>query len=379
MPTFAHKIRLTPTPEQDVYFKKACGTARFTYNWALAEWRRQYQAGQKPSALGLKKQFNALKRREFPWILDVTKCAPEGAFMNLGKAFTNFFAKRAKYPRFHKRGVHDRVSFANDKVKVSGRRVQIPKLGWVKMTEALRFTGKILSVVVSRIANKWFISLIVEMSTSPYPRCENQARVGVDVGVKTLATLSTGEVFTNPKVLMRYARRLARYQRQVSRKQKGRQNREKAKLKVSRLHYKIACLRADVTHKLTTYLTRNFKLIGMETLHVAGMLKNHRLAKAVSDANVSEIHRQITYKAAFRENVVVQADRWYPSSKRCSVCGMLHTLLTLSDRVFTCPSCGAVKDRDRNAAENPQHYAVRWATPELTPEDKAALAIPCEE
>jgi hypothetical protein len=114
MPTLAHKIRLTPTPEQVVYFKKACRTARFTYNWALAEWQRQYHAGQKPSALGLKKQLNAIKRRDFPWVLDVTKCASEGAFMNLGKAFTNFFAKRTKYPCFHKKGVHDRFMIAHD-------------------------------------------------------------------------------------------------------------------------------------------------------------------------------------------------------------------------------------------------------------------------
>lgn len=369
MPTLAHKIRLTPTPEQIIYFRKACGTARFTYNWALAEWQRQYRAGGKPSHLALKKQFNAIKRQEFPWTGEVTKCAPEGAFMNVGKAFTNFFQRRAKYPKFKKKGVHDSFTLANDKVKVVGRRVQIPKLGWVKMTEALRFSGKLLSATVSRVADKWFISFNVELSTSPYPPCENQARVGVDVGVKTLATLSTGETWPNPRALRNAERRLARYQRQVSRKVKGSRNRQKAKMKVARLHYKIACLRADVTHTLTTYLTRTFQTIVIEYLNIRGMVKNRRLAKAISDANLSEIRRQLMYKAELRQNNLELADRFYPSSKTCSDCGCIHPALTLADRVFRCPSCGMVKDRDLNAALNLKHYSVGKAIPELTPAD----------
>ena len=150
MTTLAHKIRLTPTPEQETYFRKACGTARFVYNWALAEWQHQYRAGGQPSALGLKTQFNAIKRTAFPWITDVTKCAPEGAFRNIGMAFTNFFAKRAKFPRFKKRGAHDSFAIDNSKFRVDGKRVNIPKLGWVRMTEALRFSGKIMNGVADR-------------------------------------------------------------------------------------------------------------------------------------------------------------------------------------------------------------------------------------
>jgi putative transposase len=193
--------------------------------------------------------------------------------------------------------------------------------------------------------------------------------VGVDVGITTLATLSTGDTWENPKALRRYERRLARYQRQVSRKQQGSQNREKAKLTVSRLHYRIACLRQDVTHKLTTYLTQTFTTIVIEDLNVKGMVKNHRLAKAISDANFSEIRRQLHYKADLRQNHVELANRFYPSSKTCSVCGHVHQNLTLQDRIFTCPSCGAVKNRDRNAADNLELYTVGRATSELTPVD----------
>ena len=192
MTILAHKIRLTPTLEQEVYFKKACGTARFVYNWALQEWQTQYRAGGQPSAFGLKTRFNAIKRTAFPWISEVTKCAPEGAFRNIGKAFANFFAKRANFPTFKRRGVHDSFAIDNSKFSVDGKRVNIPKLGWVRMTEALRFSGKIMNGVVSRIADKWFLSITVQ-GDSTRPHCENQAVVGVDLGLNALATLSTGE------------------------------------------------------------------------------------------------------------------------------------------------------------------------------------------
>lgn len=362
----AHKIRLTPTPEQVIYFRKACGTARFTYNWALAEWQRQYQAGEKPSMFALKKQFNALKRQAFPWITDVTKCASESGFFNVGKAFTNFFQKRAKYPRFHKKGVHDSFTLANDKIALRPFVVQIPKLGWVRMTETLRFSGHLKSAVVSRIADKWFMSFIVEMSTSPRQPCKNHATVGVDVGIETLATLSDGTRFENPKATRKLHRRLARLNRAVGKKQKGSQNREKAKNALARLHYRMACIRQDATHKLTDYLAMHFHTIVIEDLNVIGMMKNRKLAKHLADANFAEIHRQITYKAALSGGIVEQVNRFYPSSKTCSQCGQKHTGLTLSDRVFACPTCGHRQSRDENAAVNLMNYAVRRASPEVT-------------
>lgn len=368
----AHKIKLDPTSEQETYFRKAAGTARFTFNWGLAQWQDQYKDGQKPSAYGLKKQFNVIKKQAFPWVSDVTKCAPEGAFVNLGKAFTNFFAGRARYPRFKKRGVHDSFSLSNDQFRLRETAIKIPKLGWVKMTETLRFSGKILSAVVSRVADMWFVSIGVD-AENPCEPCENQATVGVDVGIKTLATLSTGEVVENPKALRTYERRLKRLQRKLSKKTKGSKNRDKLKMRIARMHYRIRCLRQDVTHKLTTSLTQRFKVITVEDLNVAGMLKNHKLAKSISDANFSEIFRQLGYKSKLRENVLQQADRFYASSQLCSECGEKHPNLTLAVRIFECPSCGMVKDRDVNAACNLNN--VGKAIPELTPGDKTALAM----
>lgn len=370
--TLAHKIKLDPTPEQETYFRKACGTARFVYNWALAEWQTQYKDGQKPSAYGLKKQFNAMKRQAFPWITDVTKCAPEGAFIHLGKAFTNFFEKRAEYPRFKKKGKHDSFYLANDKIHVRDKAVKIPKLGWVKMRESLRFSGKLLSATVSRIADRWFVSFNVEVK-HPCQPCKSHATVGVDLGITTLATLSTGEKIANPKALRTAERRLKRLQRQLSKKKKGSNNQAKAKLKVARLHYRIACLRADVTHKLTTMLTQRFKVITIEDLNVSGMLKNHKLAKHIADANFGEIRRQATYKSRLRVNDVRVAERFFASSQLCSQCGVQHHGLTLNDRVFVCPSCGHVLDRDWNAAINLDNY--RGGSPEFTPVDKTALNV----
>ena len=366
MPTVAHKIRLTPTPEQATYFRNACGTARFTYNWALAEWQRQYQAGETPSAFGLKKQFNAIKRQAFPWMAGVTKCAPEGAFAHLGKAFSNFFQKRAKYPRFHKKGIHDSFTLANDKIALRPGAIRIPKLGWVRLTESLRFSGDVKRVVVSRLADHWFVSLTVDMTDSPRPRCKSHATVGVDVGIETLATLSNGTRFENPKAMRKLQRRLARLNRALGNKQQGSQNREQAKMQLARLHYRIACMRQDATHKLTNYLAQNFGKIVIEDLNVRGMMQNRKLAKHLADANFAEIFRQVTYKAALTGSDVEKADRFYPSSKTCSQCGQKHAGLKLSDRVFTCPACGHRQGRDENAAVNLMHRSVRRASAEVT-------------
>lgn len=366
MPTLAHKIRLTPTPEQEIYFRKACGTARFAYNWGLAEWRRQYTAGGHPSMFALKKQFNAMKRQTFPWITEVTKCATESGLMNLGKAFSNFFQHRADYPRVHKKGKHDSFTIANDKIALRPFAVQIPKLGWVRMTESLRFSGHLKSAVVSRIADHWFVSFTIEMTDSPRQPCKSHATVGVDVGIETLATLSDGMRFENPKATRTLARRLARLNRALGKKQKGSKNREKARMALARLHYRIACIRKDAAHKLTDYLAKHFQTIVIEDLNVRGMMQNRKLAKHIADASFSEIHRQATYKAALSGGTVEKVNRFYPSSKTCSQCGHVHKELKLSDRVFVCPACHHRQNRDENAAVNLMNHSVRAARPEFT-------------
>lgn len=349
--TLTHKIRLRPTYKQAKYFCQACGVARFTWNWALSEWKKQYEAGKKPTALSLKRQFNAAKPIEFPWMYDVTKYASQQPFIFLQKAFKAFFHKKAKYPQFKKKGIHDSFYIGNDHIKIEGKRVHIPKLGRVKMRENLRFFGKVISATISHTADKWFISLNIELNQPPQP-CENQAVVGVDLGVSRLATLSNGERFQGPKPLKKHLGKLKRLQRQLSRKKKGSDNRNKARIKVARLHYRISSIRQDTLHKLTSYLSSNFIAIAIEDLNVKGMMSNHRLARSIADMGFHEFRRQLGYKAEMRGNHIEVANRWFASSKRCSCCKTINDSITLSDRVFKCNHCGLEIDRELNAAIN---------------------------
>jgi putative transposase len=364
----AHKIALDPNNMQATYFARAAGTARFAYNWALAEWKRQYEAWKldnslpKPSQAALRRQLNALKREQFPWMLEVTKNAPQMAIIQLGQAFQNFFAGRARYPKFRKKGVHDRFTLTNDQFSIDGCRIRIPNLGWVRMRETLRFAGKIMSATISRVADRWFVSITVDTEDPPKRKAENQGIVGVDLGVSALATLSTGEPpVTGPKAHKALLKRLQRLSRILSRKQKGSANRRKAKVKLARLHARISNIRQDAMHKLTTDLTRRFHTIGIEDLNVRGMVQNRHLSRAVSDMGFFEFRRQLEYKAAMRGGQIAVADRWFPSSKICSACGSVTESMPLSVRQWICPDCGANHDRDLNAARNLATYAASSA------------------
>jgi putative transposase len=206
----AHKIRLEPTCKQESYFMRACGTARFAYNWALSQWITQYKAGLKPSGYSLKKEFNAIKGTQFPWVYEVTKYACQQPFIFLQKAFNNFFKGHARYPTFKKKGVHDSFYIGNDHIQIKGKSIRLPRLGWVKMREEVRFKGEVKSATISRIADKWFVSLQIQFEDHQ-PPCENQASVGVDLGVKTLATLFDGEqvmMVSGPKPLKAQLKKL---------------------------------------------------------------------------------------------------------------------------------------------------------------------------
>jgi putative transposase len=361
----SHRIALDPNNVQATYFARAAGVARFAYNWALAEWGRQYDAWKadhslpKPSEYALMRQLNAIKREQFPWMLEVTKCAPQMAIIQLGRAFQNFFAGRANYPKFRKKGVHDRFALTNDQFRIDGSRIRIPKLGWVRMRESLRFAGKIMSATVSRVADRWFVSITVDTpDTSHLPKAENQGAVGVDLGVSALATLSTGEVVSGPKPHKALLKRLRMLARSLSRKQKDSANRKRARQRLARMHARIANIRADALHKLSSDLTRRFSTVVIEDLNVRGMVKNRHLARSIMDMGFFEFRRQLEYKASMRGGQVVVADRFFASSKTCSACGHKFDAMTLSMRRWACPECGVVHDRDVNAAKNLLAYGL---------------------
>jgi putative transposase len=317
--------------------------------------------------------LNGIKREEFPWMLEVTKCAPQMAIIHLGDAFKRFFAGVAKYPQFKKKGQHDSFTITNDQFRVEGSRIRIPNLGWVRMRESLRFVGKIVSATISRTAHRWFVSITVETQDVPKTVGENQAAVGVDLGVETMATLSTGEKVEGTKPHKRLLRRLKRLSRSLSRQLKGSRNREKAKRKLARLHARIAQIRNDACHKLTTSLSNRFGTVVVEDLNTKGMTasaagtkenpgKNVKaksgLNRSILDQGFHEFRRQLTYKMEERGGVLIVADRWFASSKTCSSCGHKCDELPLSVREWDCPTCGTLHDRDVNAAKNLANLAV---------------------
>ena len=360
----AHRIALDPNNVEATYLARAAGVARFSYNWGLEQWKAQYKACKanpglpKPNEAALRRQLNAIKDVQFPWMREVTKNAPQMAIIQLGQAFKNFFNGRARHPTFRRKGRDDRFTLTNDQFQVEGKRIRIPKLGWVRMSESLRFAGRIVSASISHSAGRWFASITVDIADLILPPAENQGPVGIDLGVTHLATLSTGEIFVGPKALRSLLDRLRRLSRGVSRKIKGSRNLAKAKMKLARLHARIANLRRDGLHKLSTSITRRFHTIGIEDLNVKGMLGNRCLSRAIADMGFGELRRQLVYKAAQRGGRVVVVDRWYPSTKTCSSCTFLLDVLDLGTRTWTCPRCATLHDRDINAAINLRDMAV---------------------
>lgn len=355
MPTLAHKIRLEPTRKQEAALVCACGVSRFAFNWGLQRWNEVYREGGKPSGYSLKREWNTVKPVQFPWVYESPKNANEQPFSDLQRAFGNFFRGQAERPKFKKRGKHDAFYVSNDKLRLDGKRVRLPVIGWVRMREALRFEGKVLSARVSREADQWHLAVQVQLAEA-LPQSNGQGVIGVDLGLTHLATLSTGEKIDNPRALAVNLKRLQRLSRQLSRKQKGSKNRAKAKRKIARLHLRISNLRADALHKLTTRLVHENQVVVAERLHVKGMVRNRRLSRSISDAGWGVARGQLVYKGALYGTEVILADRFYPSSKTCSGCGSVKTKLDLGERVYVCMECGLVIDRDHNAALNLVQY-----------------------
>lgn len=366
----AHKIRLNPTPEQEIYFRKAAGTKRFVYNQALALWKwGKAQGIPEFGVMEIKRQINIFKEEQFPWMYEVAKDVFEGAIADLGAALKNYFDWKAGKRQGAKVGFPQlktkkdkRQSFRlnNDKFKVDDHRLWVPKLGWVNMAEALRFPGKIMGAVVSKSADWWFVSIQVELE-QPEPIQFEQESTGVDVGIQALATLSNGDAFENQKPLRKQQSRLRRLNRSLARRVKGSNRWWKATRKLGRFHFRVANQRADAQHKASNAIAKTYAFIGLEDLHVKGMVKNKKLALAVSDVGVGEFIRQIEYKSDAFGGKTQRVGRFYASSKTCSDCGYIHQELTLSERTWTCQGCGTIHERDWNAAKNIEREALRLA------------------
>ena len=353
-----HKIQLDPTKDQITQFEKACGCARFSYNWALHEWSEMYKQWKgdntlpKPNAFRLKKKFNIIKEKEFPWIYESPKDVNQQVFVFLGKAFTSFFRKTSKYPQFKKKFGKNSFYISNSTFSLDEKSIRLPVIGNVKMTENLRFSGKINSATVSKEVDKWFVSISIDVGKYTKNTKKINKVIGIDLGLKTFAVCSTGETFDAPKPLQKYKLKLARLQRSHCRKQKGSKNREKSRLRLAKLHYKISNIRKDFLHKLSTKICSENQTIVLEDLKVKNMMKNHQMAKSISDASWSEFRRQIQYKSEIFGNKIVLANSFMPSSKTCSKCGNVKKDLTLKDRTFVCNECGFSCDRDLNASFN---------------------------
>ena len=384
----AYRVELAPNDVQRTSFLRAAGCARWAYNWglrkkidawdarkaALAAGMPKADAPKVPTAIDLHKELNLLKKVPadqggVPWMYESSKSAPQEALRNLDKAFDGFF-RRCKsgikgpkgFPRFKskKKGIG---GFRLPEGSATTTHAILPRIGLVKLKEhgylpiKADLDVRVLGAAVSEQAGHWFVSLQVEQELLDPTDRSHLPVIGVDVGIKVLATCSDGTVFEDPKALKAGTRRLRMLQKLVPRKVKGSNNRRKAVRKVARQHYRISCVRKDALHKASDAITKRCSVVVLEDLNVAGMLKNHCLARAVSDSSMSELHRQIKYKAAWRGVQVLVADLWFPSSKTCSSCGKVKAELSLGEREFCCDFCGVIEDRDLNAAINLRNLA----------------------
>ncbi len=366
----AHKIKLDLSKEQVKYFACSAGVARFAYNWTLRTYQEQYKEFKNssrlisPTVIDLRKEFNSKKKTEFSFVTEVSKYCSQDAQMRFGEALNNFFKKQSKFPTKKTKLKHNSFYLGNDVFTiVTKTNSETGKLNYflklpllktlVKLTEKPRFEGKVMSATFSKRADNWFVSLCYEtdlaVKTAPQVSC------GVDVGISSLLNVAddTNKIFKcdNPKAYRKNLRKLKYLQRCVNRKQKGSNNKKKAIKKLAKFHERIANIRKDNLHKLTTDLTKSYNLITIEDLNVKGMMKNHKLAGSIADASFYMFKQMLEYKTQLTAGKIRKAERFYPSSKLCSVCNVKNDNLKLSNRSWTC-SCGAVHDRDENAAKN---------------------------
>ena len=352
----AYRFRFDPTPEQELILARTFGCARFAYNYMLrlrtdAWMQRQERVGYHETSAAL----TALKKTpEHAWLNEVSSVPVQQALRHLQTAFTNFFAKRNRYPQFKRKDGPQSAEYTTSAFKWDGQSLKLAKMDApldVRWSRQIPKAAKVTTVTVSKDASgRYFVSLLCDDAVAAKP--EASAKVGIDLGLTHFAILSTGEKVAAPNTFRKNEAKLAKLQRRLAKKTKGSNRRKKAKLKVAKLHAKIADSRRDFLHKLSTRLINENQVIAIESLSVSNMQKNRCLSKSISDAGWSEFVRQLEYKASWYGRELIGIDKWFPSSKRCSDCGYTAQKMPLNVRQWTCPECGSIHDRDVNAARN---------------------------
>lgn len=354
----ATRIRLYPTDQQMQALAVQFGCARWVWNNALALTGELYRTTGK----GLNYRAMAIRlpklKQEFEWLSDADSQVLQQSLQNLSRAFENFFAKRGNYPRLKSKHGRQSAQYPQ-RVKIEDARIHLPKVGWVECVVHREIIGRFRTVTVSRNAcGQYHASILTDAGEAPAVSADGRA-IGIDVGLTHLAVTSDGSKFENPCHIMKAERNLKRKQRKHSRKKKGSTGRDKARQLVARAHERITCARRDYLHKLSRRLINENQVICVEDLNVKGMVKNHKLARAISDAGWGTLAEFLKYKAGRAGKTYVECDRWYPSSRACSECGSIRNKMSLDVRMWTCAHCGAHHDRDINAAINIRDEGLR--------------------